>query len=155
MTIEQLEQAITMEVEDQTCKNQITPEITGSMEEEIQEEEEEDILVEGLEVEMIMDQEEDNRIEITVEAARHLEVAIREAMVHMEQEGVIFHGHPQLLLHVGEQGHLRAVMVLEGVVHLYLVVDRVRATAVSKAHLIGVEVGQAHRDHQFSVNHQI
>ena len=144
-----------MEVEDKTCKNRIILEITGSMEEEIQEEEEEDILEEGLEVEMIMDQEEDSRIEITAEAAHHLEVATREAMVHMEQGGAIFHGHPQLLLHVVEQGHLQAVMGLEGVVHLYLVVDRVRATAVSKAHLIGVEVDQAHRDHQFSVSHQI
>ena len=141
-----------MEVEDQTCRNQITPEITDSMEEEIQEEEEVDTPEEDLEVEMIMDQEGDSRIEITVEAAHHLEVATKQVM---EQGGAIFHGHPQLPLHVVEQGHLQEVMVLQGVVHLYLVVDLVQATAVSKAHLIGVEVDPAHRDHQFSVNHQI
>lgn len=155
MTTEQQVQAIAMEVEDQMCKNQITPGITDSTEEEIQEEEEVDILEEGLEVEMTMDQEVDSQIEIIVVAAHHLEAATKEVMVHTEQGGAIFHGHPHLPLHMVEQGHPQAAMALEGAVHLYLVVDLVQATAVFKAHLLGVVVDPALRDHQFSVNHQI
>ena len=155
MTIGQLVQAIVMEVEDQIYQSQIILEITDSMEEEIQGVEEGDFREADLEVEMIMDLEEHNPIEIIVEEVHPLGVATKQAMARMVLEEAIFHGHLPLVPRMEEQADLQLPPAQQDVVHLCLVVDRVRVTAECITHRIGAEVGLAHRDPQFSVNHQI
>ena len=140
-------------MEDLLYLSQIIPEITDNMEEEIQGVEEEDFREADLVG--IMDLEEHNPIEIIGEEVHPLGVATKPAMAHMVLEEATFHGHLRLALHMQVQAHLQVAMALRGVVHLYLVVGRVRVTAEYKTHRTGAGVGPAHRDLQFSVNHQI
>ena len=155
LTIGQLVQAAVMEVAHPIYQSQIILEITDNMEEEIQGAEEEDFREADLEEEMIMYLEEHNLIEITVEAVHPLGVETKEDMAHMVLEEATFHGHLRLALHMQVQADLQVAMALRGVVHLYLVVGRVRVTAECITHRIGAEVGPALQDPQFSVNHQI